>query len=234
MIDFHSHILPRMDDGSHSSKESILMLRSLSGQGVKKVFATPHFYANSESVDVFLERRRCSYERIKSKMTVGMPEIVLGAEVKYYSGITHLDKLDSLCIEGSRLLLLEMPESRWTEYTLREVIEIQTERDIVPVIAHVERCIGYQDSKTVYRLLDSGVMMQINASFLNGFFSRIKALNMLKNNQIHFIGSDCHNMSTRKPDLANFVKKLEGKVGEARVRKCMENAQRMLENKEIN
>ena len=213
MIDFHSHILPKTDDGSRSTNESVSMLMSLSGQGVKKVFATPHFYANSESVDSFLERRQCSFERLKQNMTPDMPEVLLGAEVRYYSGIGHLDKLESLCMQGSRLLLLEMPESRWTEYTVREITDMQSERNVIPVLAHVERYIGYQDPQTVYRLLDSGVMMQINASFLNGFFSRMKALSMLKRNQIHFIGSDCHNMTDRPPEIEKAVNIIRRKLG---------------------
>ena len=51
MIDFHTHILPLMDDGSKSIEESIKMLKMLSAQGVKRIVATPHFYANDESVD---------------------------------------------------------------------------------------------------------------------------------------------------------------------------------------
>lgn len=45
MIDFHSHILPGMDDGSKSTQESLEMLDMLRAQGVDTVAATPHFYA---------------------------------------------------------------------------------------------------------------------------------------------------------------------------------------------
>ena len=55
MIDFHTHILPGMDDGSRSVAESIAMLRAQAEQGVTTVIATPHFYANDESVATFLE-----------------------------------------------------------------------------------------------------------------------------------------------------------------------------------
>ena len=40
MIDFHSHILPAMDDGSRNIEESLQMLRMLQEQGVERVIAT--------------------------------------------------------------------------------------------------------------------------------------------------------------------------------------------------
>ena len=40
MVDFHTHILPKMDDGSRSSEESVAMLRMLAGQGIKRVVLT--------------------------------------------------------------------------------------------------------------------------------------------------------------------------------------------------
>ena len=56
MIDFHSHILPAMDDGSKNIEESLQMLRMLQEQGVERVIATPHFYADENPPDVFLRR----------------------------------------------------------------------------------------------------------------------------------------------------------------------------------
>ena len=44
--DFHSHILPDMDDGSRCAEDSLKMLRMEAEQGVTRVVATPHFYAH--------------------------------------------------------------------------------------------------------------------------------------------------------------------------------------------
>ena len=57
MIDFHSHILPAMDDGSRNIEESLQMLRMLQEQGVERVIATPHFYADENPPDVFAPPR---------------------------------------------------------------------------------------------------------------------------------------------------------------------------------
>lgn len=214
MIDFHAHILPRIDDGSQSVEESIAMLESMKAQGIKKVIATPHFLANHESVSSFVERRNASLERLRETMP-DLPEIAPGAEVKYYDGISHLPDLKKLRIENSKLLLLEMPFSAWSEYTVKEVADIAGRGKITLVLAHIERYLPMQNSAVLYRLLEHGVLFQSNASFFLSRFTRHKALRMLKNHQIHFLGSDAHNMTDRAPNTAKAVAIIQKKCGEA-------------------
>lgn len=213
MIDFHSHILPGMDDGSKSIEESVAMLNALSEQGICKVAATPHFYANDESVSEFLSRRQASFNSLPKNPSFGMPEILLGAEVRYYEGISRLENLKDLCLQRTKLLLIEMPECRWSEYAIRELADLAGSGGIIPVLAHIERCIFQQKKETLFRLLQNGVLMQINAEFLNGFFSRRKAVKLLKNNQVHFLGSDCHNMQSRPPDIGKAYQTVYNKLG---------------------
>ena len=56
MVDFHTHILPQMDDGSQSVEQTLQMLSFLADQGVKTVVATPHFYAHRDQPDAFLAK----------------------------------------------------------------------------------------------------------------------------------------------------------------------------------
>lgn len=53
VIDFHSHILPGIDDGARNLETSLAMLRQVSSQGVDYMIATPHFYASHDRVDAF-------------------------------------------------------------------------------------------------------------------------------------------------------------------------------------
>ncbi len=212
MTDFHSHILPKVDDGSRSVEESLEMLKMLYSQGIKRVVATPHFYANDESVESFVNRRQRASDSISDKLTSQMPEIITGAEVRYYEGISHLDNLKSLRIGETELLLLEMPECKWTEYILRELTDISSNGRITPVLAHVERCIGYQSKDVFNRLLQSGILMQINAGYINNFFTCGKAVKMMKKRQVHFIGSDCHGIQSRPPDIGKAISTLNKKT----------------------
>jgi len=214
LIDFHTHILPEIDDGSRSVDESVLMLKTLANQKTKKVILTPHFYADDESIDGFLSRRNTAYERLVEKVPSGGPNIVLGAEVRYYPGISHLQDLKKLRIEGTKFLLLEMPFNSWTEHVISEVIDIASRGKITLVIAHFERYIPFVNNEVFSRLIDNGVLFQANASFFGGFFKSVRALKMLKGNRIHFIGSDCHNASDRAPNMNVAYRTILKNLGE--------------------
>ena len=79
MIDWHSHVLPQLDDGSRSLEESVAMLEALKCQGVDTVIATPHFYANEESVEAFLERRKKSHDLLSSEIKSDDVVAVIGS-----------------------------------------------------------------------------------------------------------------------------------------------------------
>ena len=213
MIDFHSHILPAMDDGSKSVQISLQMLESLKLQGIKRVVATPHFYANDDSVESFLERRRISFQELKANYGADSPEILLGAEVRYYEGLSKLEKLSELCIQGSNMLLIEMFSGRWSEYVVSELLNLSAQGKVTVVLAHIERYMDYQSTDVFERLLANNVLMQVNAEFVTGFFTKRKALSLFKNERLHFIGSDCHNMTSRPPEIAKAYELIGKKIG---------------------
>ena len=214
MIDFHSHILAKIDDGSHDIDESIQLINLLSSQGVKTVIATPHFYANDEPVEHFLSRRKKAFDSLCENLPSNAPKILLGAEVKYYQGISRMESLDSLCISGTNLLLLEMPFTKWTEYTMKELIELVSLNNVTVVLAHIERYLKLQGSKTLNRFLDCGILMQTNASSFVDIFSRRKALKLLRDGKVQVIGSDCHNLNSRPPQMDKAFEIIRKKFGE--------------------
>ncbi|MDP4121343.1 MAG: CpsB/CapC family capsule biosynthesis tyrosine phosphatase, partial [Bacillota bacterium] len=50
----HTHILPEIDDGAKSVKESLIILNRMRRHGVRTVCLTPHFYTDLLSMDDFL------------------------------------------------------------------------------------------------------------------------------------------------------------------------------------
>lgn len=213
VIDWHSHVLPGVDDGSQNVEESIALLKALASQGVHTVVATPHFYADLESVEAFLHRRSESFQSLTESIGSAEPKILLGAEVRYYPGIRHMEGLERLRIEGSKLLLLEMPHSKWTESTIRELEELSGSRDIIPILAHIERYRSFQLKETWSRLYENGILMQVNAAFFTDFFTKNTALRLLGDGKIHLIGSDCHNMTNRPPLLDRAFQCIAKKFG---------------------
>lgn len=224
MVDIHSHVLPRMDDGSRNSDMSTAMLRESARQGIGCVAATPHFYPSENSLDAFLERRERAAARLKELWEPDFPRLLLGAEVYYFDSISHADGLESLCIEGTGLLLLEMPFAPWTERMAEGICHLNRRPGITVVLAHIERYLPFQKKTVWAELLQEGVLMQANAEFFLERKKRRKAMRMLKSGQIHLLGSDCHNLEDRAPRLGQAMEIIgrEGmEIVESNVKRCL-------------
>lgn len=208
MIDLHAHFLPGIDDGSKSRKESAQMLQTAFSQGVDVMVATPHFYPDREIPHAFLRKRQQVLECIPYDPAT-MPEILLGAEVAYFDGLSRCEELRQLCVGNSSLLLLEMPFAPWTERVLDDVCALKKNLEITPILAHIERYFSYLPNSSVLdRLQGEGIYFQSNAEFFLGFFRGRRAMKMLRNGQIHFLGSDCHGTERRAPNLGSAVNKI--------------------------
>ena len=213
MIDFHSHILPSIDDGSKNVKMSLQMLSAMQDQGIDTVLATSHFYATQRSPRRFLERREQAWDLLAPELPGDSPDLILGAEVLYFPGISHMAELPQLCVEGTSILLLEMPFDSWTEYCIREVRELARSGEFTVLLAHIERYYFKQPVSVWDDFLSEGVLMQSNADFFLPFRTRRKALKLLREGRIHLLGTDAHNMASRAPRMAEAVAMIQKHLG---------------------
>ena len=214
MTDFHAHLLPKTDDGSESVETSLAMLAAWREQGIGRVCATPHFYAERTTPEQFLRRRAATAEALQAALgeEARQPKLLMGAEVRFFDGISAAAALPALCLEGSDLLLLEMPFTRWTDRMLAEVAELRR-RDILPVAAHIERYFSFNSGAMLRRFMDMDILIQCNAEFFLSRRTAGKALRMLREERIHFLGSDAHNVSSRPPNLGAALDLIERKLG---------------------
>lgn len=197
---------------------SLRMLSAAAGQGIDIVVATPHFYAGRVTVEGFLSTRNHAFERLNRYGMTGLPRIILGAEVSFFSGIGRADHVERLCIEGTDLLLLEMPFAAWSEHDLREV-EFLLNRGIQPVIAHLERFYRFQrDREMIPALLELPVYVQINAECLLDWRTRQQGLRLFRKGQAQFLGSDCHNTENRPENLGQGRAVLSERLGQSILR----------------
>lgn len=206
--DFHTHILPGIDDGSANVEESLEMLRLLARQGAECVVATPHFYANYDSPERFLRKRQAAIDALVEAVAdeTELPELRFGAEVYYFNGISQCDALPDLVISGTRGLLVEMPMQHWSDQMLWELREIHEKWGLVPIVAHIDRYIRpFRARCLLERLAQLPVVIQANANFFIQRSTRRLALRMLKKGDIHLLGSDCHNRTTRIPNLGDAL-----------------------------
>lgn len=216
ITDFHSHILPGIDDGSASLEESVAMLRMEAEQGIRRVVATPHFYADWDSPERFLEKRNRAEMLLREEMAKheGLPQLLIGAEVYFFRGISESELLPQLTIQKKSCILIEMPPAPWPENFYRELENISERRGIVPVIAHIDRYIGpFRTYGIPQRLAQLPVLVQANGSFFLERGTSAMAMRMLRADQIQLLGSDCHNMTTRKPNLSAAVDRIRRKLG---------------------
>ena len=214
MIDFHSHILPGIDDGSAGVQQSLRMLKALREQKVAIVCATSHFYATERSPESYLRRRDYAYEKLCEALPEDAPVIFRGAEVLYYPGISHMKQLHELCLEGTNLLLLEMPFTAWSRHMVQEVRDLAHSGEFTILLAHIERYYFQQPVSTWDAFLEDGIYMQSNADFFLPFRTRRKAIRLLREGRIHVLGTDCHNDTSRAPRMAEARDMIRRKLGE--------------------
>lgn len=206
IIDFHSHILPGIDDGSRDLDTSMAMLEQIRAQQTDILIATPHFYAMQDRIETFLQHRQQAYDAfckaIAGRGWTDYPQILTGSEVAFFNGISRSEEICRLTIEGTDLLLLEMPFALWNEHIIEEVSNLIQDRHLRIMIAHLDRFIRMPGNKKYIRqLLELPVYVQLNAECLTDWRHRHIFLKMLEEGTAHVLGSDCHGAHHRVPNL---------------------------------
>ena len=215
MIDFHSHFLPKIDDGAKNLDESLEMLRISKKSGVDTIVSTPHCYAFGGDADIqhFLEKRKLAYSQVLSKVkdTDGIyPEIVLGCEVHLVHKLSTFSELPHLCIQNTDYILLEMPASDWKDKDFEEIYQI-TKLGLKPIIAHIDR---YFDMQSKFpELFSLNLLFQANAESFISRDTRRKLYSLFEKDALHILGSDMHNTTSRPPNLAEGYAVIENKFG---------------------
>lgn len=232
MVDFHSHILPGIDDGSRNTEESIAMLQLLAEQGVTHVVATPHFYANHDTPEAFLKRRERAAQELFRVMEEhpGLPQISIGAEVYYFRGISESDLIPQLTIDKKRCIMIESPGVPWGEYFYQELEQIHRRWGITPVIAHMDRYISpLRTYRIPQRLRELPVIVQANASFFTGRRTAGMAVRLLRDGYIQLLGTDCHNTQQRAPNMGAAMAVIEKHLGMQTLENIRAYARQVLE-----
>lgn len=234
MIDFHSHILPGIDDGARDTKTSLEMLKICSATGIDTIVATPHCHpVSQEKIYGFLEKREKSAEQLRSAIYASgekYPEIVLASEIRIYDGLSKYKDLDKLTIGDTDYILLEMPYEKWKYDTFDEIYNI-TKLGLKPIMAHLDR---FLDQEHLFcELYSLDLLYQINScAFIDKNTRRMMA-RLFEKNAIHIIGSDTHNLSDRKPDAATAYEIIGKKFGKEYVNFLEENGRCILKNQSI-
>ncbi len=212
-IDFHTHILAGLDDGSTSREMSRAMLSSLYSQQVDVVVLTPHYYSHHKPIAEFIPQQQHAYRKLCATLTEESPKLVLGAEVYFSDYLFNNTDLSPLCINGTRTMLLELPYNKIIDNrTIDKVERLIGEYNVTPVLAHVERYPSLiRNRQGMERLLRLGCALQVNLPSFAAF-GRRSLLSLVRKGYIGALGTDAHNLDTRPPQYNEGYRWLEKNI----------------------
>ncbi len=232
-IDFHTHIVPEIDDGAKDISMSLAMLSLARQSGADTVILTPH-YSTKTDIGEFCSLREKKVAELKSAMESNpddYPKILLGAEVALDGPLDEFPDISPLLIEGSEMLLLELPYMSWSSWYNNEIYNIIATHNVTPIMAHIERYIdGPKDIEKLATLVSFGVKFQVNASSFLSFSSRRIIRALADVGLVHAIASDCHSLNHRTPDIKKAVALMEKKLGADYMDMIYESSKNLLNN----
>ncbi|MGE7904398.1 tyrosine-protein phosphatase [Peribacillus sp. NPDC094092] len=232
MIDIHSHILPKMDDGAGNIQESIEMARKAVDQGISNIIATPHYNKGIYEND----KEKVVKETAKLNLVLDDLEIPLkvwpGQEIRISDELSDdYDNNEIMGLNGSQYILLELPSNHVPRYTERLIYDLQMKR-MTPIIAHPERNLEIiKNPQLLKELIWKGAYSQITAGSITGKFGwRTKRFSkyLVHSGLTHFIASDAHNGGKRGFQIREAHKLIEKNFGQEMVDAFNENAENVL------
>lgn len=208
-VDFHSHLIPGIDDGVKTVEESVQVVESLIQLGFKKIITTPHVVTDgyNNSNETILQGRDLVREALAKKNI----SISFDASAEYYVDETLLPKIKakSLLPLFKNYVLIELSYVQPPLSVISYIYELKTHGYNV-ILAHPERYPFYyrKDVSAYEEIRDLGVFFQMNLGSLCGVYGKgaQQAAEMLVDAEmIDFVATDIHNMKL----IPAFTKALE-------------------------
>ena len=238
MIDFHSHIIPNVDDGSRSVEETFELLKEAKEAGFSGVISTSHYMEEYYETDV--AERSVWIKAISENL--GKKDIdlnlYLGNEVYITKNIINLlETRKATSINNSNYVLFEFPMNS-KPMDMYDIIYDMLEYKLIPILAHPERYSFVQkDPNLIYDLIQKGVLMQSNYGSILGMYgekAEIVVRKLLENNMVHLLGSDVHRAGSIYPKIHNCLREIESIIGEDKLEEISSvNPKLVVENKRI-
>lgn len=238
IIDMHCHILPGIDDGARDEGSMERMLRIADAEGIEAIVATPHYMPGEDEKKLEAIKTKYALAREAWRKRGSQKELYLGNEILWEDGIVDaLESGKALTMNGTSYVLVEFfPETGYA-YIESAVRKLQY-AGYIPIIAHVDRYERLQNRKALQDLVDMGAYLQVNVSTIlgnHGFLMRHRVLRWMREDLIHFVGSDAHNSKTRRPVMKECAQYLRKKLGATKTHQILEeHPMRMLKGEKLN
>ena len=207
MIDIHTHILPKIDDGAESLDEAYEMALMAMRSGVEAMVATPHSNQRADLLDDELKRQEKAYEELQQILLQEKVPLKLYRGMEIWSSVDVVEKIESgklITLNQTPYTLIEFgfdEEPWWIEAIMREI----QGAGMIPIIAHPERYYCVQEEpELLQEWREHGALAQMNkGSILGRFGRRIEktAEVLLRNRLFTCIASDAHHAYIRTTDM---------------------------------
>jgi protein-tyrosine phosphatase len=205
VIDLHSHVLPRIDDGPVRDADSVEMARLAATDGVRVIACTPHRSRNTPTTPARVVEGIAALQPAIDAAGIDV-RLVPGLEITIeQAGAMDEDQLRAASLGGGgRWLLIEMPFQGWP-LELPDLLTALEVRGFGAVIAHPERTQSVQTSPDRMReIVGRGALLQLTAGSItgeNGPRPLRAAAQLLRAGFAHVIASDMHSPTWRPPGL---------------------------------
>jgi len=193
--DIHSHLIPGIDDGSTNMETTIELLKEMRKLGFSKVITTPHVMSDlyKNSPEIILQ----GLALVRAELKVRNINMKVDAAAEYYLDYEFEQKISEgrLLTFGDNYLLVELSFIESPKNLFEIIFKLQLEGYKI-VLAHPERY-HYFNMKDYQDLVTRGVFLQINWLALIGYYSseiQKKAENLIAQDMVSFVGTDCHNI----------------------------------------
>lgn len=238
MIDFHTHILPNIDDGARNIEETIELVQEAQKVGFEAIISTSHYMEGYYETNV-PEREmwiNVIYQKLQEE-NFNM-KLYLGNEIYLSENLVSLlEEGKASTINDTSYVLFEMPLNI-EPMNMFNVIYEMLQHKIVPILAHPERyTFIQQEPEMVAELIEKGVLIQSNYASILGYYGKkaqVMVKKFLQSNMVHFLGSDVHRPNTIYPRIPQILTELTKIVGEEKLEELTtSNPKLVLQNKRI-
>lgn len=219
MVDLHCHLLPWVDDGPTDWDEAVEMARIAAADGVETAVATPHCQDGSPGPG---EIRALVAELNRRLGAAGVALTVLpGAELNPQ---LPPETLRTLSLNATPYVLVEFPPFHLPA-NARDLVWRAVAQGLRPIIAHPERNSSvHRDPRRLLELLEAGALAQVTAASLEGAMgpeAEACARYLVRRGAVHFLASDGHSATVRRPTLSAGLAVAAGLLGAAPARRLV-------------
>ena len=201
IVDLHSHLVPRVDDGARSLEAVRHGVGRMVERGVRTIVTTPHLDGSMTRsrgyLEDFLGRVDEAYEDARREVRDAFPGIrfLRGHEISLDA--TDPDLSDArIRLAGSDAVLVEWPYLRVPSSGTLSILRSLGSQGVRPLVAHPERYRGYRGRPGLLGAWrEEGAFLQVNYGSLAGRYgrrARATAARLLSRGWVDCLATDFH------------------------------------------